>query len=358
MRRSYYVAWMDTRLVLALVLAACNPIAVPESAALDAGLRDAGAGTVGDAAVDAGTRSDGAVADASAPDAAVPEAPSLGRPAGVFGGGPFYDDAETVLPRMKQAGFDTLVLWTLHVEENGDLVLNDRPLVSEGVWIGRSDWPAMVEALKTAPTTVSRLELGLGSAGVRDFRRIASLIAAQGTGRDSILARNFAVLRAELPSVDAINLDDESDYDVEPTAALCLMLAELGYHITLTPFEAERFWVELYDTLEAAQPGLVDRVMLQLYAGGRFNQPAAWASLFSAAEIEVGLWSRHGAGCGAGDSPARVAERLAGWRDDIAGGWMWLLDDMIACDATYPAESYAEAIHGVFSDARAARQDD
>jgi hypothetical protein len=302
---------MDARLawVVGLALAACNPIAVPEPVPADAGMRDASTEPLDASARDAGANGaaeDASVYDAASEDAARP-GPSLGRPAGVFGGGPFYDDAETVLPRMKQAGFSTLVLWTLHVEENGDLVLNDRPLVSGGAWIGRSDWPAMVEVLKTPPTTVTRVEIGLGSAGVRDFRRIANLIAAQGTGPDSILARNFAVLRAELPSVDAINLDDESDYDLAPTAELCLMLGELGYHITLTPFEQGRFWGDLRDTLEAAQPGLVDRVMLQAYAGGRFNQPVC-----GAATVQVAARATRPSGWPSGWLAGATTSRAAG----------------------------------------------
>jgi hypothetical protein len=185
---------------------------------------------------------------------------------------------------------------------------------------------------------------------VPDFERIASIVASQGTDPDSVLHRNFKLLRERMPSVDAINLDDESHYRVSSTAQLCLMLGELGYKISLTPYEAAGFWRDLYQTLEQAQPGLVDRVMLQVYAGGWRNQPSSWAPLFPGLEIEVGLWSRHGGGCRDGDTPARVGERLEAWRGDIAGGWMWLLDDMLACDASYPLEDYAQAIQGVFSE--------
>ena len=208
------------------------------------------------------------------------DAVSDGLPAGVFGGGPFYHDADTVLPRMKTSGFNTVILWTIHVELNGDLILNDVPLVSNGEWIADPAWPAKVENLKVAPSTVTRVEIGVGSYGVPDFERIRTIIQEQGTGPDSILYQNFAVLKEQMPSVDAINFDDESAYDVEPTVQFSLMLGDLGYKISLVPYQSSNFWVELYETVNTQVPGLIDRVMLQVYAGGANNQPAQWNPLF------------------------------------------------------------------------------
>jgi hypothetical protein len=36
---------------------------------------------------------------------------------------------------------------------------------------------------------------------------------------------------------------------------------------------------------------------------------------------------------------------MTNWRSNIGGGWMWLLDDMLACDGQYPLEDYAAAIN-------------
>src|SRR5690606_36038262 len=157
----------------------------------------------------------------------------------------------------KASGFNTLILWTIHVNDNGDLVLNDKLLVSQGAWVGDADWPGKVETLKLPPSTVTRVELGVGSAGVPDFERITALIEAQGTGPESILHRNFSVLRAQMPSIDAINYDDESNYELAPTIEFSRMLADLGYRITLTPYEAQSFWVQLYEGFEQERPGVM-----------------------------------------------------------------------------------------------------
>jgi hypothetical protein len=253
-----------------------------------------------------------------------------------------------LLPRLKDSGFNTLIIWTIHVENNGDLILNDIPLVSGGEWIADADWPAKVEDLKVPPTTVTRVEFGVGSYGVPDFERIATLIANEGTGPDSILYRNFEVLKQQMPSIDAINFDDESAYNVDPTVAFSLMLGELDYKITLVPYQSSNFWSSLYAEVEAQDPGRIDRVMLQVYAGGGNNQPAQWNGLFGDVPIEVGLWSKHGGGCTQGDSPEQVATKLTGYGDASVGGWMWLLDDMLACESSYPLEDYAAAIHSVY----------
>lgn len=271
-----------------------------------------------------------------------------GLPAGVYGGGPFYNDADTVLPRMKASGFNTLVLWTIHVENNGDLILNDVPLISDAQWVADKAWPGMVEDLKIGPTTVTRVEFGVGSAGVPDFERIANLIASEGTGPESILYRNFELLKELMPSVDAINFDDESAYDVDPSVAFSLMLGDLGYQISIVPYQASNFWTALYDQVETEEPGLIDRVMLQMYAGGANNNIASWNGLFGELPIEAGLWSKHGSGCSQGDSPDQVAGKLAGYGAASVGGWMWLLDDMLACESSYSLEQYAAAIHGVY----------
>lgn len=303
-------------------------------------------GATGDAGPETDAAPDGALGDSGDPEGGEPI--SDGLPAGVFGGGPFYEDADTVLPRMKASGFNTLILWTLHLRDNGDLVYNDIPIIGDGAYVGDADWPAKVADLKVPPTTVTRLEFGVGSAGVSDFERIEALVETEGTGPGTTLRRNFAQLRATFPSVDAINLDDESNYDVASTVAFSLMLGELGYRVTFVPYTAMSFWTGTYDQLEAQAPGLVDRVLLQVYAGGAGNDPADWAGRFGDVGIEVGLWSRHGAGCRLGDTPAQVQSKLEAWRDSTVGGWMWLLDDMLACDQTRALEEYADAIHQVY----------
>ncbi|MEM7151595.1 MAG: lysyl endopeptidase [Myxococcota bacterium] len=274
----------------------------------------------------------------------------LGRPAGVFGGGPFYHDAATVMPRMRDSGFDTMILWSVHVHDDGDLVLNDQLIIEDGEYVGVEGWPELVVSLEEEPTTVTRTEFSVGAWGVPDFDNIAMLIEAEGTGPDSILYRNFAALKQVIPTIDAINYDDETYFQANPTIEFSLMLAELDYKVTFAPYNNMGFWTAVYDELEVLEPGLVDRVLLQVYAGGAGNNPANWSAAFDGLEVEAGLWSLHGGGCSQGDTPAEVQTRLEGWSGSTVGGWMWLLDDMLACDPAAPLEDYASAIHAVYGE--------
>jgi hypothetical protein len=271
---------------------------------------------------------------------------ALRKPSGVFGGGPFYANADTVMPRMRASGFTTMTLWSIHVHSNGDLVLNDVALFSNGAYVGSdAAWPSKVASLKTAPTSVTRIEFSVGAGGTMDFEAIESLIASQGTGSTSILYKNFAALKAAIPLTDAINFDDESNYDVASTVAFSVMLGDLGFKVTLCPYTNSTFWTSVFNQTNAQRAGLVDRVLLQVYAGGASNNPVTWSGYFGGLQVEPGLWSRHATNCATGDTPANVRTKMTNWRASVAGGWMWLLDDMLTCDAQYPLEGYATAIN-------------
>jgi hypothetical protein len=305
----------------------------------DAVVADSGA----DRTVDSGADRDaGSAADVN------PDGSDAGarKPSGVFGGGPFYHDADTVMPTMRASGFSTVVLWSIHVHANGDLVLNDVPIFSNGSYIGSdAAWPGKVATLKNAPTSVTRVEFSVGAGGTADFESIESLIGSQGTGPTSILYKNFSALKAAIPITDAVNFDDESNYDVATTVAFSVMLGDLGYKVTLCPYTNSTFWTSVFNQTNSQRPGLVDRVLLQVYAGGANNNPATWSGYFGGLQVEAGLWSRHAINCATGDTPSSVRTKMTNWRSSIGGGWMWLLDDMLTCDSQYPLKDYAAAIN-------------
>jgi len=87
----------------------------------------------------------------------------------LYGGGPFYSGAVSNLNNIRNSGFTTLILWTIHVHSDGDLVLNDVKLIDDGVYVGKSSWPDEVLAFKSGNTSVRRIEIAIGSWGVPDF---------------------------------------------------------------------------------------------------------------------------------------------------------------------------------------------
>ncbi|MDA4815968.1 hypothetical protein NY538_16955, partial [Enterobacter hormaechei] len=86
--------------------------------------------------------------------------------------------------------------------------------------------PGQLATLKTAPTSVKRVEVSIGAWGVPDFERMSRLLNGTaagcgstvvcGSGSNGILYRNFQALKAAT-GADAVNFDDESHYNVADT---------------------------------------------------------------------------------------------------------------------------------------------
>src|ERR1700750_2127913 len=54
----------------------------------------------------------------------------------IYGGGPFYSGGTAVMNDLRSSGFTTVMLWSIHVDANGDLHLNDQALISNGAFVG------------------------------------------------------------------------------------------------------------------------------------------------------------------------------------------------------------------------------
>lgn len=296
----------------------------------------AGCGGAGSDAGRSGLTSASALAGTS------PVAPGNLNRSAVYGGGPFYSGGQAVMDDLRASGFNTVILWSIHVEANtGNLILNDKLVASNGSYVGDPDWPVRLATLKQQPTGVTRIEVAIGSGGTSDFAAIRDLIATQGSGSTSILYKNFQALKAAT-GADAANFDDESTYDLNSSTQFGNMLSSLGYKITFAPYTQRSYW----SSLKNALAGKVDTIYLQMYDGGALNDAASWSSALGMT-VNPGLWSLHGSGCLQGDAPAIVQTRMTTWKATarITGGFMWLYDDMQACSAKASAAQYAQAIN-------------
>lgn len=270
----------------------------------------------------------------------------------MFAAGGLFNEQVAAL---RNSGFDTAILWAVHMNTAGALSLNNDTLIDAAGNYVYGQWARTNCALlKQPPTTIKRIEFSVGSYGASDFEAIEFLVnkspsTGGGTGAGSILRRSFQALRDNFPQVDAINFDDESNYDVASTTAFAVMLADLGYKITFCPYTRRTtFWGPLYDAIEAARPGAVDHVYLQCYAGGVFNNPATWNGSFGSLKVEPGLWAGTGTESGRSD-PSEVENAMHVWRENagISGGFIWRLD--YATEGGHTIRDYAAAIDGTYS---------
>lgn len=265
--------------------------------------------------------------------------------AAIYGGDPLYSGGREVIDGLRESGMTTVVAGSLHVEPNGDLVFNHRqPIVSEGKYVGEAAWPARLSSLKQAPTSVSRLLFSLGGDGKQDFHHIRQLIKEHGTGPESVLHRNFAVLKSTIPTIDGIDFDDEDLGETKTTVTFARLLHQLNYTVTFCPFNNLDFWVECLKELNGSTPGLVTGFNLQCYAGGEGNTPGPWIEAVAEAMgpgfdakgfVRPGLRCRRGANCAESDCPDSIEGKLRGWSSSgIQGGWVWRLDWVLKCQGS------------------------
>jgi len=213
---------------------------------------------------------------------------------------------------LKNSGFTTVILFVVDVEANGDLNYNGNHLIiTNGVYMGDSGWPARLASLKTAPSYITRIEVCTGGAGAQSWNNIKNLIASQGTGPSSILYRNFQTLKNTL-GIDAICNDDEVAYDASSAATFNNMITGLGMKNTLCPYNNAAYWQSVFNN------STIDAVYLQCYDGGAGNDPATWNGYFSGFKVSPGDWNN--------DSVGTVASKFATWATVISGGFMWQLE--------------------------------
>ncbi|MGA8429908.1 MAG: hypothetical protein WB729_08810 [Candidatus Sulfotelmatobacter sp.] len=257
---------------------------------------------------------------------------------GIFGGGPFYKNATNNITEIENSGFTEAIVWSVEVNSVGDLNFNGEfPLTSNGVYIGNqthSDFASNMALLKQG--TVKRITFSIGSSNVGDWQDITALVKSQGVGPTSILYKDFQALKTAIPSLDAIDFDDENSFDSPTTIEFGVMLGQLGYHVLPDAFDDSSYWTNVVSQINTQLPGTVDGVHLQAYAGGSGNNPCqGWN--FGAVPVFPGLWDQD-------DTPSQVQTIMSGWHSDcgIVGGFMWLYDDFVGNGL---AAQYAAAIN-------------
>ena len=262
---------------------------------------------------------------------------------GIFGGGPMYKHIASNISEIENSGFTEVVVWSVEVGSTGNLNFNGEfPLTSNGAYVGNNTWPSFAADLVTMKQgTPKRITFSIGSSNVGDWQDIKALVNAQGTGPSSILYKDFQALKQALPSVDAIDFDDENSYDAASTVAFAVMLGSLGYHVEVDPYTNASYWTSVVSQINSQSPGTVDGVHLQTYAGGSGNNPCSGWN-FGSVPVYPGVWDSD-------DTPPQAQSAMSSWHSQcgITGGFLWLYDDIAG--KTYNGQNetaaYASAIN-------------
>jgi hypothetical protein len=198
---------------------------------------------------------------------------------GIYVGGHFRRERSHTITDLKSSGFTYVILFNIQVEANGNLTTDGETICSNGTYVFGNTQPNYINdvtSLKQGSTTIKRVESCIGGWGSTSYDNIKALVNSQGTGSTSILYKNFLALKNAIPSMDAINNDDEKTYDVNSATAFHVMLKDLGYKTTLAPYMNKPYWQSLATNINNQRANAVDRIYLQWYDGGASNNPCDW----------------------------------------------------------------------------------
>ncbi len=246
----------------------------------------------------------------------------LSAQSGIYVGGHFRRERSHTIDDLKASGFQYVILFNINVESNGDLTTDGETICSDGNYVFNNTQPYYIDdvtALKTGTTSITRVEQCIGGWGNHSYTNIKNLIASEGTGTSSILYRNFQALKNAIPSIDAINNDDEEAYDVNSATAFHVMLADIGFKTSIAPYMNKNYWESLTTNINNQRTGTVDFIYLQCYDGGAGNNPCDW---------DINGITMHTGGLTYEDQNALV-DKMISARDNCnsKGGFFWVYND-------------------------------
>ncbi|MBQ8046484.1 MAG: T9SS type A sorting domain-containing protein [Prevotella sp.] len=263
---------------------------------------------------------------------------------GVYVGGHIRRQRPTTVSKLKSSGFTYVILFNVNVDTNGDLTVDNGGeaggvICRDGKYVFDSVQPYYagdVKNLKTQPTGIERVEICIGGWGNQSYNNIKSLVNSEGTGETSILYRNFKALKEAIPEIDAVNNDDEHAYDVNSAVAFHAMMYELGYQTTVAPYTQKNYWTQLVTQLNNLHKGACDRVLIQCYDGGAYNNPSNW---------HIDNIPLHAGRTNYQTDMNTSIEQMQSWKNvnGVTGGFVWVYND-----ETWDLHNWATAMNRVF----------
>jgi len=260
---------------------------------------------------------------------------------GIYVGGHIRRARPGTITKLRESGFTYAILFNVHVDPDGTLKTDGETICENGKYVFSRTQPHYVEDvrnLKTWPTSIVRLEICIGGWGNDSYNNIKKLINENGTGRTTMLYRNFKALLDSVPGIDAVNNDDEQCYDVSTASKFHIMMYDLGIKTSLAPYTYMSFWQNLATSVNNARPGAVDLVLVQCYDGGAGNDPRSWN--FSGIERHAGRtnyqddWSF-----------TKYTDKLQEWKKNggAVGGFIWVYND-----ESWDLHKYATSMNQIF----------
>ncbi len=248
------------------------------------------------------------------------------------------------LKALQGSGFTTVLLFALHVDQDGNLSYSDVPMAQNGQISNQANpqLPQLVAGLRQGG--VDQVLITIGSADVLDYHHIQELLKTP-QGRE-ILLRNFTAVASFL-GIDGFDFDDEEEgITTDTIAALAKMVYPLGRKnlLTAAPYTDQEFWLECLEKV-FIQNGfqLFTWWNLQIYGGADADD---WITAIAKliAEDKVGLKSANAfivPGYSLDEiTPQQVCAAIS--RLTVGGGFLWNAAGVF--QSTTPPKGWADAI--------------
>lgn len=253
---------------------------------------------------------------------------------GIYVGGPIYKTERRAgtLAELMSSKFTEVIVWSVHVDPDGTLDLNTEfPIVKDGAYIGTQKHPNFANDLKQLRNSGRRVTLSFGAAGSPAFKNIQDLIKQGGAKRGGGLRKNFEAVRRDLSAIAFIDLNDEVTYDASSMTEFSVMLAQLGFKVSLCPYRNLTFWQNVAGEVKKQHRDAIQAVNLQCYGGGWGNSPAQWS--FPGIPVYPGIWAKgtdSGGQAVGEETTASTTQRFTEWSKSstLTGGFVWLYDEI------------------------------
>ncbi|MBQ8452615.1 MAG: hypothetical protein IJ539_02430 [Prevotella sp.] len=263
---------------------------------------------------------------------------------GVYAGGHIRRARPNTIKTLRNSGFTYVILFNVHVDADGTLMVDNGGeaggiICRNGEYIFNKVQPyyaADIRDLKTAPTSIERIEICIGGWGNDSYNHIRELINKEGTGEETILYRNFKALKEAIPEIEAVNNDDEQCYDASTAVKFHAMMFDLGYKTTVAPYTNKSFWNSLVTQLNRQRSGACDRVLIQCYDGGAYNNPSDW---------KLGDLPVHAGRTNYQTDMETSLSQMKSWKSNngVVGAFVWVYND-----ETWNLHNWATAMNRIY----------
>jgi hypothetical protein len=208
----------------------------------------------------------------------------------IYAGGALAFGEAQAINNLLSAKYSAVIVWSVHVDTVGNLILNNTPFVSNGVYSEQQpmNLPARLAQLHKAGVQII---FSVGAGGTHDFQNINTLLGGTVPGKGNPLYDNFSALKAAMVGaggdIDAIDFDNEDYMHTSSTMVnFGAMLGNIGYaSVTFCPYYTSPIWTDTYTQLLALKGNsFVSAIHLQCYSGGAGSDPEDWGQMIADAK--------------------------------------------------------------------------